>query len=117
MLTRPKHREGTATKNPASATRPLSCGCRPQQHSASWWPRLFADDAVDVAWDDAPKDYSDLPAPIAAAAAAEAAREDEFKQQQEERQEARRKIQVREGSQWVRLSWQGPLCVVITDVC
>jgi ribosomal protein L12E/L44/L45/RPP1/RPP2 len=49
-----------------------------------------------VAWDDAPKDYSDLPAPIAAAAAAEAAREDEDKQQQEERREARRKMQVRE---------------------
>jgi hypothetical protein len=34
---------------------------RPWQHSASWWPRLFADDPADIAWDDEVKDYSDLP--------------------------------------------------------
>ena len=68
--------------------------CSPHQHSASWWPRLFADDATDVAWDDAPKDYSDLPPAIAAAAAAEAARDEEFRRQQEERRVTRDRLQV-----------------------
>lgn len=68
--------------------------CRPHQHSASWWPRLFADDVTDVAWDDAPKDYTDLPPAIAAAAAAEAAREDEVRRQQEQRRDAKERLQV-----------------------
>jgi hypothetical protein len=33
---------------------------RPWQHSESWWPALFEGDEP-VAWDDADKDYSDLP--------------------------------------------------------
>jgi hypothetical protein len=68
--------------------------CSPHQHSASWWPRLFADDPTDIAWDDAPKDYTDLPAPIAAAAAAQAAREEESRRQQEKRRAARDRLQV-----------------------
>lgn len=39
---------------------------------------------MDVAPDDAPKDYSDLPGPIAAQAAAAAEREEAARQQQEE---------------------------------
>lgn len=70
---------------------------RPNQHSASWWPRLLADDATDVAWDDTHKDYTDLPPAIAAAAAAEAAREDEAARRHQERREARDKLQVRGG--------------------
>jgi ribosomal protein L12E/L44/L45/RPP1/RPP2 len=78
---------------------------RPHQHSASWWPRLFADDATDVAWDDAPKNYTDLPPTIAAAAAAEAAREDAFKREQEERREAKMRLQV--GCWWARVGKGG----------
>jgi hypothetical protein len=49
---------------------------RPWQHSASWWPRLFAgDDSTEIAWDDETKDYSDLPPAVAAAADATEAEE------------------------------------------
>jgi len=41
---------------------------RPWQHSECWWPRLFVDGGdgagaggVSIAWDDADKDYTDLP--------------------------------------------------------
>ncbi|KIY96893.1 hypothetical protein MNEG_11071 [Monoraphidium neglectum] len=39
---------------------------RPWRHSECWWPRLFAGDAAVIAWDDADKDYSDLPHEIEA---------------------------------------------------
>lgn len=81
--------------------------CRPHQHSASWWPRLFADDAADVAWDDAPKDYTDLPPAIAAAAAAGAEREDDIKRKQAERREAKQKLQV-----WQSRMGKGEVLVV-----
>jgi hypothetical protein len=62
---------------------------RPWAHSASFWPRLFADEPGEVAADDGPGDYSDLPAPLAAAhAAAEAA--DEARRVAEAAQRARR---------------------------
>ncbi|GBF98648.1 hypothetical protein Rsub_11642 [Raphidocelis subcapitata] len=51
----------------------------PWRHSECWWPRLFEGDghaAQAVAWDDADKDYSDLPPAIEALRLREAARED-----------------------------------------
>mgnify|MGYP001807723582 FL=1 len=81
-------------------TVPYHCTCRPNQHSASWWPRLFVDDAVDIAWDDSHKDYTDLPPAIAAAAAAEKSREEQRQRQQEERKAAAAKLEVRAARGW-----------------
>eukprot|EP00879_Flechtneria_rotunda_P021872 GHRR01023067.1.p1 GENE.GHRR01023067.1~~GHRR01023067.1.p1 ORF type:complete len:293 (+),score=96.18 GHRR01023067.1:832-1710(+) len=66
---------------------------RPWQHSASWWPRLFADDPSDIAWDDEAKDYSDLPPAVAAAHEAAAAEEERGRMEDWERKEVRQKLQ------------------------
>jgi hypothetical protein len=64
---------------------------------------LFADDAVDIAWDDSSKDYTDLPPAIAAAAAAEKAKEEHRQRQQEERRAAAAKLEVRVAQVCVRV--------------
>ena len=68
--------------------------CRPWQHSESWWPRLFSCDPVSVAWDDADKDYSDLPPAVAAAHAAAVAKEEAGRQQEAREKQDREKVQV-----------------------
>lgn len=64
----------------------------PGHHGASMWPRLF-EDGADVAWDDAAKDYSDLPAPIAAEAAAARARDEAARREAAAAADARRRLQ------------------------
>lgn len=61
---------------------------------------MFVDDAVDIAWDDSHKDYTDLPPAIAAAAAAEKSREEQRQRQQEQRKAAAAKLEVRAARGW-----------------
>lgn len=69
----------------------------PWQHSASWWPRLFRDDPVQVAWDDYDKDYSDLPPAIAAAHAAATALQERQNAEEAAEKDRRKAVQVRWG--------------------
>jgi hypothetical protein len=81
---------------PAPARSPTTVGvsCRPHQPSVAWWPQLFQDDLAEIAWDDEPKDYSDLPPPVAAVMAAAAAVEEQQRQREAIWQKNRQKLQV-----------------------
>lgn len=79
------------SSNPAAAA---AASPRPWQHSASWWPQLFADDTDQIAWDDESKDYSDLPAAVAAAHDEAAAAEEQQRQVEAERRKIRSRLQV-----------------------
>ncbi|KAF8055469.1 TTC28 [Scenedesmus sp. PABB004] len=89
---RPARRRASAAAH-AAARPPPPRARRPWQHSASWWPRLFADDPADVAWDDAAHDYSDLPPAVAAAHAAQAAAEAAAARADAARREERRRLE------------------------